>query len=147
MAESASGRDEENPVLWLATREGKMDLLFPLGISRVEKSSLFGHIINLLFAELVATRRLNAGLVIFCIFIDLDFVLVNMIPQESLYVSGKLHTYPSPKPTLSLTSHLRQNVTLGEGWVGTFPVTYNDSKNLGQYPYTSDWKNVVAWKV
>ena len=28
---------------------------------------------------------------------------------------GKLPTYPSPKPTLSLTSHLGQNVGLGEG--------------------------------
>ena len=33
----------------------------------------------------------------------------------SLYVSGKLPTYPSPKPTLTLTSHLRQSVGLGEG--------------------------------
>ena len=31
------------------------------------------------------------------------------------YVSGKLPTYPSPKPILSLTSHLRSNVGLGEG--------------------------------
>ena len=30
-------------------------------------------------------------------------------------VPGKLPTYPSPKPTLTLTSHLRQNVGLGEG--------------------------------
>ena len=29
--------------------------------------------------------------------------------------SGKLPTYPSPKPTLTLTSHLRQNVRFGEG--------------------------------
>ena len=33
----------------------------------------------------------------------------------SLYVSGKLPTYPSPKPTLTLTCHLRQNVGL-RGW-------------------------------
>ena len=32
-----------------------------------------------------------------------------------LYVFGKLPTYPSPRPTLTLTSHLRQNVGLGEG--------------------------------
>ena len=32
-----------------------------------------------------------------------------------LYVSGKLSTYPSPKPTLTLTSHLGQNVGLREG--------------------------------
>ena len=30
-------------------------------------------------------------------------------------VSGKLPTYPSPKPTLSLTSYLGQNVALGKG--------------------------------
>ena len=35
--------------------------------------------------------------------------------EGSLYVSGKLPTYPSPKPTLTLTSHLGQNVGLGEG--------------------------------
>ena len=33
----------------------------------------------------------------------------------SLCVSGKLPTYPSPKPTLTLTSDLGQNVGLGEG--------------------------------
>ena len=33
----------------------------------------------------------------------------------SFCVSGKLLTYPSPKPTLTLTSHLVQNVGLGEG--------------------------------
>ena len=33
----------------------------------------------------------------------------------SLYVSGKLLTYSSPKPTITLNSHLGQNVGLGEG--------------------------------
>ena len=33
----------------------------------------------------------------------------------SWYVSGKLPSYPSPKLTLTLTSHLGQNVGLGEG--------------------------------
>ena len=32
-----------------------------------------------------------------------------------LYVSGKVPTYPPPKATLTLTSHLGQNVGLGEG--------------------------------
>ena len=35
-------------------------------------------------------------------------------------------TYPSPKSTLALTSHLGQNVSLGEGLEGSFPETYND---------------------
>ena len=42
----------------------------------------------------------------------------------NIYVSGKLPTYTSPK--LTLTLHLRQNVGLGEGWVDSFPGTYND---------------------
>ena len=33
----------------------------------------------------------------------------------SLYISGKLPTYPSPKPTLTLTSHLKENVGGGVG--------------------------------
>ena len=40
-------------------------------------------------------------------------------------VSEKLPTYPSPKPTFTLTSHLGQSVGLGEGY-GSFPETYND---------------------
>ena len=43
----------------------------------------------------------------------------------TVYVSGKLPTNPSPKPTLTLTSHLGQNVGLGEGWVCSFPETCN----------------------
>ena len=33
----------------------------------------------------------------------------------SLYVSGKLPSYPSPKPTSTLISHVGENVGLGEG--------------------------------
>ena len=46
--------------------------------------------------------------------------------------SGNLPTYSSPKPTLTLTSHLGQNVGLGEGLGGqfNFPETYNDPKLL-----------------
>ena len=36
------------------------------------------------------------------------------VPCRNQYVSGKLPTYPSPKLTLTLTSHLGQNVGLGE---------------------------------
>ena len=35
--------------------------------------------------------------------------------KGSFYVSVKLPTYPSPKPTLTLSSYLGQNVGLGEG--------------------------------
>ena len=39
-------------------------------------------------------------------------------------------TYPSPKPTLPLTSHLGQNVGLREGWVGSFQEKYNYSESF-----------------
>ena len=45
-----------------------------------------------------------------------DSTFVYMGPVDgSLYLSGKLPTHPSPKPALTLTSHLGQNVGLGEG--------------------------------
>ena len=47
------------------------------------------------------------------------------------YESGKLPTYPSPKPTLTLPYHSGQNVGLGEGKVGSFPEKYNDPEFLG----------------
>ena len=50
----------------------------------------------------------------------------------SIYVSGKLPTYPSPKLTLTLNSQLRQNDGLGEGQVGSFPKTLIDPKNKQQ---------------
>ena len=40
---------------------------------------------------------------------------VNGRMAGSFYVSMKLPTYPSPKPTLTLSSYLGQNVGLGEG--------------------------------
>ena len=54
----------------------------------------------------------------------------------SISVPEQLPTYPSPKPTLTLTCHLLTVVGLGEGWVGSCPDTDIDSnhsycKNLG----------------
>ena len=49
--------------------------------------------------------------IMFCTFI---VEKVNAI-MGSFYGSLKLPTYPSPKPTLTLSSYLGQNVGLGEG--------------------------------
>ena len=47
--------------------------------------------------------------------------------RRRIAVEGEtVPTYPSPKPALTLTSHVGQNVGLGEGQVGSFPETYND---------------------
>ena len=39
----------------------------------------------------------------------------NLVGLEFLDHYGKLSTYPFPRPTLTLISHLGQNVGLGEG--------------------------------
>ena len=44
LAESASGKDEAKPMFWLATLAGKISHL-----SAARNSSLYGHIVNLLF--------------------------------------------------------------------------------------------------
>ena len=51
--------------------------------------------------------------------------------KGSLYISGRLPTYPFPMQPLTLTSHLGQNVSLGTGQVDSFPATYNDQECLG----------------
>ena len=60
--------------------------------------------------------------------------VIKFIPYQknygSLYISEKLLTYPSPKSTSTLTSHLIQNVGLGKGWVVSFPDGQNDLKLL-----------------
>ena len=60
----------------------------------------------------------------------LPHVIIILILGGSLYVSGKLPTYPSSTPTSTLTSHLGHNVSLGEGQVGSFPETYNDPPKI-----------------
>ena len=47
--------------------------------------------------------------------LGLGLGLLGMPYHGSFYVSGKLPTYPSPKPTLTLSSYLGKNVGLGEG--------------------------------
>ena len=41
MASSASGQDESNPALWLATRAGKMEPSCPLGTTRLVPQEKF----------------------------------------------------------------------------------------------------------
>ena len=80
-------------IIWLNPRAGKMKILIgypsgqngPLGISCVDperKDSLFGHIISPLLTKPVLSRWLNISLILFCVFIDLDVVLVNKSAKE-----------------------------------------------------------------
>jgi len=74
---------------------------------RTNFSTIFVIDISLLFYIII--------LLIFYSFpADVFFLFINA-NSRSIWVSGKLPTYPSPEPTLTLTSHLGQNVGLGEG--------------------------------
>ena len=69
--------ESTNPAFWLATRAGKMGLSCPLGISRLgpaRKKHLFRRIINSSLTKFVRSRWLDTGLVLFYVFIDLNFV-------------------------------------------------------------------------
>ena len=84
----------------------------------------------LLIPPLLRERNLAAaGHVVICVnklrsgsrpstkFCWLDDEILSGVGRKfgSLYVYRKLPTYPSPKPALTVTSHLGQNVGLGEG--------------------------------
>ena len=65
MASFASGQDEPNRAMWLATRAGKMEPCSGLpAISRMKKFPE-SHIINPLLTKFVRSRWLDIGLVLF----------------------------------------------------------------------------------
>ena len=77
MAESALVQDEANPVFWLATRVGKMGLSCPLRISWHWKSPPFGHIKKFFIDQASLVMTLDIALILFGIFIYLDFISVH----------------------------------------------------------------------
>ena len=98
MASSASGQDEPNRALWLATRAGKMEPSSPLETTRCIPQANFSksHIINPLLTKFVRSRWLDIGLVLFlCELMDLDFLSVHK------HAKRELGQYPA-----ILTSHL-----------------------------------------
>ena len=73
----------------------------------------------------------------------------------SIRVSGKLPTYPSSKPPLTLTSHLGQNVGLREGLGRQFPkkINWSDDSNavslwtlMSTYTSSKNATMLSAWK-
>ena len=57
---------------------------------------------------------------------EFDCCWIHWDRRGSLYVSAKLPTYPSPRPTFCPKGDVSVNVGLGEGYVGSFQETYND---------------------
>ena len=100
MASSASGQDDPNRALWLATRAGKMEPSCPLGTTRCipqEKFPWKPH--NKSFIDQVCFGQDDWILAsfFFCEFMDLDFVSVHKHAK---------------KRTLPISSHL--DLTLGQ---------------------------------
>ena len=60
----------------------------------------------------------------------------------SLYVSGKLPTYPSPKPTLKLTSHLGQIIDLELNDLILFGLNYSHPLEISVLASYQPCKNV-----
>jgi len=80
-------------------------------MKRTAKRLCVTNVTGLLFACLVMIFTLYYCVMVFY----KTSCLLKEQYQQSLDVSGKLPTYSSPKPTLTFTSHLGQNVGLGEG--------------------------------
>ena len=51
-------------------------------------------------------------------------------PSGSHNIVANGPTVSLPHSKFALTSHLGQNVGLGEGWLGSFPETYTDPRTL-----------------
>ena len=101
MASSASGQDDPNRELWLATRAGKMEPSCPLGTTRcIPQAKLPRKPYNKSFIDQVCSVKM-AGYwprSFFCEFMDLDFVSV---PKRTKKELGQC-------PVI-LTSHLVNN--------------------------------------
>ena len=115
MASSANGQDDRNRAMWLATRADKMEPSYPLGTTRCIPHAKFNqsHIINPLLTKFVRSRWLDIDLVLFCEFMDLDFVSVHK------HAKKELGQYPA-----ILTSHLVNNPYLSwvvSQWFPSFP--------------------------
>ena len=90
MAESASGKGEANSAFWLATRAGEMSLTCLLGISCVRPARK-----NSLTDQTCSVKMLDIGLVLFCVVIDLEFVLVHKNAKKKLVNNTCILTIPT----------------------------------------------------
>ena len=105
----AKGREEANPVFWLATRAGKVSPSCPFGISRMvqqEKNSLFGHIINPLLPSLFG----KSGWLLASLFFV--FLLASTLPRF-------IQTQKRPWPISSHLDHKlgQQRIYLDKGMI------------------------------
>ena len=97
MASSASGQDDPNRALWLATRAGKMEPSCPLGTTRcVPQAKLPRKPYNKSFIDLFKSFIINPLLTFLCEFMDLDFVSVHKLAKKEL---GNIQpSWPSNNP-------------------------------------------------
>ena len=60
-------------------------------------------------------------------------------PSSSHNIVANGPTVSLPHPKFTLTSHLGKNFGLGEGWLGSFPESYTDSRTLPLDPPLLQW--------
>ena len=120
MASSASGQDELNRALWLATRAGKMEPSCPLGTTRcIPQAKFHQKPYNKSFIDQVCSVKM-AGYwprSFFCEFMDLDFVSVHKHAKKEL---GQYLAI--------LTSHWVNNP-----YILLFSISRNKKKNGGNF--------------
>ena len=76
-------QNEPNPALWLAIRPGKMELSYPLGITRCvpqEKSVLFPYNESFTWLSLFGQDGWMLASLVFCVSMDLNSILVHKHP-------------------------------------------------------------------
>ena len=112
MASSASGQDEPNRALWLATRAGKMEPSCPLGTTRcIPQAKFHQKPYNKSFIDQVC----SVGRSFFCEFMDLDFVSVHKHAKKNLanirpswpHTWSITHTYLTTKLWNGLPTRVR----------------------------------------
>ena len=79
MAESASGKDEANSAFWLATERARWAQLACSGFPAFVPQEKFSY-----WPNLFGQRRLDIGLGLLCVVIDLEFVSVHKNAKKKL---------------------------------------------------------------
>ena len=112
------------PSVWLAESSHNVSLSTVYGVSGfLGKFFWLQTVVHLIEIERLVKEQFFASTQLFSSLAPFHYLLLN----GSLYVSGKLPTYPSPKPTFCPKWEVSVNVGLGEGWVGSTPICRSSS--------------------
>ena len=108
MASSASGRDQPNPALWLATQTGKMAWSSPAArdYALCAARENYPKRKQKFLTKLVRSRWLDIDLVRFCEFMDLNSSLVHKLAKKNLLISSHLDLALGQKNHICISLHV-----------------------------------------